>query len=219
MANDQASQLMPRRLWNSNNNNYNNNLWNSDYPAQTPSLWSTVERSDNFSGYLRQKRKTEKKISSQVALKGNPFMEKRKGEKGGKERMESSFSAKKGKKVGGGKSTWLTRGKWWKIDGAKYTSRVGEKKSGRKPRKIGRKKQKKKKEISHYGADLPNVPASKLFISHKLESERASKASSTEQVNKWVVQPKKPTDEWVAQYLRLDTWLYWTIVPLSLLSA
>ena len=54
-----------------------------------------------------------------------------------------------------------------------------------------------------------------FILSHELESERArkaSKASSAEWANEWEVQKTEQTDERVAQYLRLDSWLFWTIV-------
>ena len=201
MANDQASQLMPRRLWNSNNNNYNNNLWNSDYPAQTPSLWSTVERSDNFSGQLRQK-KTKKKNLVSSGFKRKSFYGEKKRKKGGNERKESSFSAKKGKKVGGGKSTWLTRGKWWKIDGAKYTSRVGEKKSGRKPRKIGRKKQKKKRKryLTMVQICRMSQHLSFSFPTSSRVSERAKRAVRSKWISEWCNQKSQRMSEWPSIY-------------------
>ena len=65
-------------------------------------------------------------------------------------------------------------------------------------------------------------------LSHKLGSERGSKwmnecsgardrseqckASSVEQANEWAVKVNERMDERVTQYLRLDSWLFWTIV-------
>ena len=47
-------------------------------------------------------------------------------------------------------------------------------------------------------------------------SERANKwaerASKAEQANEWAVRANKQTDEQVAQYLRPDSWLFWTNV-------
>ena len=48
-------------------------------------------------------------------------------------------------------------------------------------------------------------------------AERASKVSSAEQANECVVQANKQTDEQVAQYLCLDSWLFWTIVTRTFL--
>ena len=42
--------------------------------------------------------------------------------------------------------------------------------------------------------------------------ERVSKASRVEQTNERVVQVNEQMDEQVAHYLRLDSWLFWTIV-------
>ena len=38
--------------------------------------------------------------------------------------------------------------------------------------------------------------------------ERASEASRVEQANEWVVRANEQTDKRVAQYLRLDSWLF-----------
>ena len=46
-------------------------------------------------------------------------------------------------------------------------------------------------------------------------AERLNKASSVEQVNEWVVWVNEQTDEQVARYLRLDSWLFWTTVGWS----
>ena len=43
-------------------------------------------------------------------------------------------------------------------------------------------------------------------------AERASEASSAEQVNDWAVQANERTDERVAQYYNLYSWLFWPTV-------
>ena len=43
-------------------------------------------------------------------------------------------------------------------------------------------------------------------------AERASKASRVEPANERAVRANKRTDERVAEYLRLDFWLFWLIV-------
>ena len=41
-------------------------------------------------------------------------------------------------------------------------------------------------------------------------SERSSKESSAEQANEWAVRANEQTDKRVAQYLRPDSWFFWT---------
>ena len=45
-------------------------------------------------------------------------------------------------------------------------------------------------------------------------AEHTSVVSSAEQANKWAVRANKQTVKQVTQYLRLDTWLFQTIVRL-----
>ena len=43
-------------------------------------------------------------------------------------------------------------------------------------------------------------------------AERESEASSVEQANEWAARANEWTDDWEAQCLRLDSWLFWTTV-------
>ena len=43
-------------------------------------------------------------------------------------------------------------------------------------------------------------------------AEYASKASSVEQANEWVMRANERTDKQMAQYLHLNSWLIWTTV-------
>ena len=43
-------------------------------------------------------------------------------------------------------------------------------------------------------------------------AEHTSKVSGAKQANEWVVRANEQSDERVAQYLCLDSWLSWTIV-------
>ena len=60
-------------------------------------------------------------------------------------------------------------------------------------------------------------------ISHKLGSEwvskRTNEASSAEQANERAMRVNERTHEWMAQYLHLDSWLFWTPVLLSFSSS
>ena len=40
----------------------------------------------------------------------------------------------------------------------------------------------------------------------------ANEASSLKQANEWALQANKRTDEWVAQYFSLYSWLFWPTV-------
>ena len=74
----------------------------------------------------------------------------------------------------------------------------------------------------HYGSELPNVSASSHSLFNKLGSEwareqmsaaeRPIEESRAEQAKERALQANKQIDEWVAQYFRLDSWLFWTIV-------
>ena len=90
---------------------------------------------------------------------------------------------------------------------------------------LGGGQERKEKNELHYGSEQPDTEPLNHPFSHKLGSEwvsgaskrmrsaeRASKASSGEQVNDWAVGANEQTDEQVAQYLRPDSWLFWTTV-------
>ena len=82
----------------------------------------------------------------------------------------------------------------------------------------------------HCGSAQPDAETSNHPLSHELgnewaserasvqTNERVSKMSSAEQANEWEVRVNKRMDERVAQYLRLDPWLYWTTVRESAVS-
>ena len=73
-------------------------------------------------------------------------------------------------------------------------------------------------EPPHYGTkpgrlETANHSAVSEQASGKMSAaERMSEASRAEQANEWAVRGNEQTDERVAQYLRLDSWLFWTIV-------
>ena len=56
------------------------------------------------------------------------------------------------------------------------------------------------------------VPRAREWAKRASAAEGASEASSPEQVNKWAVQANERTDERVAQYFSLYSWLFSTIV-------
>ena len=77
----------------------------------------------------------------------------------------------------------------------------------------------------HYGSKQGEIETLNYTLSHERGSERseraservsaaegASEASSPEQANEWAVRANERTDERVAQYLRPNFWLIWTIV-------
>ena len=67
---------------------------------------------------------------------------------------------------------------------------------------------KKHRKNSHL---IIHFPTSEGVFKWSSAAERASKASSAEQANKWAVRANEQADERVAQYLQLDSWLFWTI--------
>ena len=69
--------------------------------------------------------------------------------------------------------------------------------------------------FSSPGCTMVTLWSDKLLYMRTLycpTGEGVSKAKSPKQANEWAVRANERTDEWVAQYLRLDFWLIWTIV-------
>ena len=71
----------------------------------------------------------------------------------------------------------------------------------------------------HYGTkhffemsnhSLPHKLGSEWASERMSAAERMSKTSSAEQLNKWMVRANKQKNEWMAHYLCIDSWLFWT---------
>ena len=79
---------------------------------------------------------------------------------------------------------------------------------------------------THGGTEPVRFDTSNDTLSRELESERAnermstaerkSEASNFEKANEWAAWANERTDEQVAQYLRPDSWLFWTFSPQTL---
>ena len=67
----------------------------------------------------------------------------------------------------------------------------------------------------HYGPEQKKIQKKQPYnysIPQELKSEQASKVGRAEQANQRAVQANQPRNEQVAQYFRLDSCLFWTIV-------